>query len=286
MNPETAYALLVDANPVPDPGTVPTTRLERVASPHPGSTPMLTLEQETHSPSTKEPNRRGWLVAAAAAVIAVVAIGVVALTRDDPEPVQPAVPVITADDDALPAPSTRESDAIATGAAFYRAAVAGDVDNVLAMSNPEFTDAAADRQMWEMIAVTTSVGEPWTIDDCSQIGSDSLSVEVGCDVHINDPVWEALDVADLVAPVRVFDDQSTQWRPFRGADFSAANRTYAEYLSAFHAAEYDAVCNPTAYELGTIILDGGLALTASCAELWVPLASDVAGWIDNGQPQP
>jgi hypothetical protein len=244
---------------------------------------MLTLEPRTHAESPERPPRRGRPVAAAA-VIVIAAVGAVALLRDQPEAVDPAVPVVTADVD-VPPPSTREEDAAATALEFYGAVNTGDVDAMIAMSNADFTDVDADRQMWEMIAVTTSIGEPWTIGACEPTSVDSLSVEVGCTVVINDPVWQTLGVSELVAPVRVFDDATVQWLPFQGADFSIANQASADYLKTFRAAEYEAVCDPVGYELGTINFDGGLALTKPCAELFVPLAGDAAQWITDGRPQ-
>ena len=286
MNPDTVYALLVEANPIPDPDAVPTEGSAHVSIPHPGSETMLTLEPETHATATTVRARRRWPVAAAAAMIVIAVLGALAFIRDDDTPAEPANPIVTADA-SLPSPPTREETAVATASAFYRAVNAGDVDTVIAMSNPDYTDADADRQMWEMLAVTTTHGQPWTIGACVPVaGADIVYIEVACEVVMHDPVWEALAVANVIAPVRVFDDLSTQWRPFRGADFSDANRAYAEYFRAFRTTEYETVCDPSAYEPGTVNADAGLALTKQCAELWVPLAEQVAQWIIDGRPAP
>jgi hypothetical protein len=152
----------------------------------------------------------------------------------------------------------------------------------MAMTNPDFSNIAADRQMWEMNAVTFRVGEPWTIRTCGTIQVDADSIDVSCDVIVHDPVFQELGIAELTAPVRVFDDQTTKWLPFQGGDTGGANRANADYLRTFRPAEYEAVCNPAGYEPGTIHADGGLALTAACAELWAPLGDDVAQLIRDG----
>lgn len=286
MNPETVYGLLVEANPVPDPSAIAVQRNTQPSRPDDGSKTMLTVEPKTQHSSRKNPHNRGRLVAIAASVALIVAIGALLLARDDTEPSEPAGPVVTGDADVA-TPATREEAAVATATDFYQAVSVGDVDTAIAMSNPEYTDLEKDRQMWEMNAVTATEGEPWTIGSCEPTASvNSLFIEIGCEVMINDPVWQVLGVSELVAPVRVFDDLTTVWRPFEGADFGAANRAYAEYLRIFHATEYDAVCSPAAYEQGAATQSSGLALTGPCAEVWVPLADEVAQWVADGRPQP
>jgi hypothetical protein len=227
--------------------------------------------------NTTDPDRsHRWMLAAAAAAIVVVGIGALMFTRSDPAPVD------RADEPTEPLPPTREEQALATAAAFYTVVNAGDIDTVMAMTNPDSSNVAADRQMWEMNAVAFRIGEPWTIGTCRTIQVEVGSIDVGCDVIVNDPVFEELGIAELIAPVRVFDDQTTKWLPFQGTDVGAANRANADYLRTFRPAEYEAACNPTGYEPGTIHTDGGLALTAACAELWAPLGDDVAQLIRDG----
>ena len=279
MNPETVYALLVEANPVPDPdpATIQPPR-ELDASPSPSHHVQLTALEPTE-PATAPRRRHRWMVAAAAATIVIVAIGALILTRSEPAPID------RAELPTEPLPPTREERAAATAQNFYAALNAGDVDTMIEMTNPDYSVVEADRQMWEMNAVHVTLGEPWTIGTCEPVEVTS-SIEVACNVTINDPVFEQLGVNELIAPIRVFDDQTTRWLPFQGADFNAANRAYSDYLQAFHAVEYQAVCSPAAYDPGTINATGGLALTAPCGELWVPLGDVVAQWLRDGKPQP
>ncbi len=278
MNPNSVYSLLVDANPVPDADNASELRLERrpAPAPDPGSQAAQFTAIEPVGNTTDPDRRHRWMLAAAAAAIVIVAFGALMFTRSEPEPVD------RADEPTEPLPPTQEELALATAVAFYTAVNAGDIDTVMVMTNPDFSNVAADRQMWEMHAVTVRVGEPWTIGACETIHVDADSIDVGCGVIVSDPVFEELGIAELVAAVRVFDDQTTRWLPFQGADVGAANQAYADYLRTFRPVEYEAVCNPTEYEPGTINADSGLALTAACAELWVPLGDDVAQLIRDG----
>lgn len=283
MNPEAVYQLLVDANPVP----APDERGDRSMSDlrdHLGSEPMYTLETETvhpaADPNDRRPRRFVALAAAAAAIIAIGALVLAVTARDtaDPEPV-PA-------DQVAPPPPSRTDRAIATASAFYQAVHAGDVATVLAMSNEQYTDPVADEQMWEMNATLIENGESRTIRSCEPLDVVELFVEVGCTVTTDEPVWNELGTTEYVAPVRVFDDQSTQWLPIIDSPFAGPNRAYAEYVQAYLPEMYDAVCDPLVYEPGTVVQDGGLALTAECAEVWAPIGDDVARWIAEGRPMP
>lgn len=288
MNPDDVYALLVDANPVPELGTPGSSRVAAVTPPEHRSETMLTLSREsTDQPVSRRPDRRWRLLAVAAAVIAVVTLGALVLSRDDPEPEVPAGPVVTTDD-TLPAPLTREEQAVAVASAFYRTAHSGDVDTVIEMSNTQYGgNLDADRRMWEMIAVTGELGDRSTIGDCgARPGANALYVEVDCEMISYDPVWIALGVSEVVSPAFVFDDGTVAWQAWDGADWRAAQRAYSEYVRAFHADEYGEACDPAAYEPGAVTVSEGLALTPECAELWVPLGPDVVEWIADGRPKP
>ena len=239
---------------------------------------------EVPTETRTKPPRKDWrrrlvpALVAAAAVIAAIVVAVALLSGDD-EP-----------DVTNQGPTTARVDAaVATTETFLAAINSGDVDTLIALSNPEVTDVVKDRKMWEMNAVLTTGGYPISVGECG-LGmiTDGVAmitdefVEVHCAVTISDPVFEAEGVSELVFPLRVFDDGSTAWQPYQGGDFGAANQDYADYLQAFHAAEYEAVCSPVNYEtypIGTISRNRGLALTGNCASLWVPLASDVAAWV-------
>jgi len=97
------------------------------------------------------------------------------------------------------------------------------------------------------------------------------------------------NAAEQVAPIRVFSDGTTAWKPYEGVDFTPANLAITQYLRAFHLGEYAAACDPSAYqpaELTNLNSNGGLVLTRDCGELWVPLLDDIAQWIEDGRPTP
>lgn len=277
MSPDTVLSLLIEANPVPDPDIMRALPAHDCpASLDLGSETMQLIETEPSEPTSPQPSRRRWLVAAAAAAV-VVLVGAIFMTRgDDP----PAEPVAT-----LP-PPTQEESAEATASAYQRAIGSGDVETAIALLNPGRTDLDADRQMAEMLAVNATLGEPWTIGDCRSTTSFGSTIRVECDVVVNDPVWVELGVSELITAVDVFDDQTVKWYSFTGADFHQGNSAYADYLEVFLPTEYQAVCIPGAYDPGTINQDGGLALTAECAQAWVPLGEEVAQWIRDGRPLP
>ncbi len=283
MTPEDVYALLVEANPVPGPELL---RAPRTATTHPlrmGSEPMYTIEErelEAATPSQR-PRRSALALALAAAVVLVIALGVLIAQRSEDEP---EVPADSIPDATLPAPPTAEEAALATAREFQERVNAGDVEAVMAMTNPDYSVVDADRNMWEANAVWHRVGDPPSIGGCVVVDPGTLYVEVECSIRQNEAVFEVLGVADLVAPYRVFPDQTVQWRPWRGGDFGAVNRAYAEYLRIHRPDAYAEACDPLAYERGTIISDGGLALTPECAALAAPLADEVATWIEAGRP--
>ncbi len=293
MNPETVYDLLVAANPVPDRNVEAKSSSAFGTSSRPRepwSEPMQTIEPDLIvTPTEEPPSRRRWIAAAAAAAFVALAItaGLLASNRDDDQP------VITSDDadqseDAAPAETAEAAriDAALSVASTYHATFnAGDVDGLVALSNPDYTNVTADRAMYEMNAVIIAANGPWTIGECRSTDVTSLFVEVECDVVVSDPVFETLGLAELRSPLRVFDDGTVTWVPFRGVDFGLANGAVSDYLREYDPVGYEAVCSPAAYETGSVNSDRGLALTQSCAELWAPLATDIATWIDEGRPE-
>lgn len=283
MNPDAVYTLLVDANPVPDPDTATTdvAGFERLRPTTTGSEPMtLTTHDDVTTTTPNEPRHR-WLLAAAAAAIVLLGIGAFALTRDTTEPVEPVdEPIPT-----LPATPSAEEAAEATAIEYLTALYAGDADRAIAMTNADVSNTVADHNMVEMLGVAYTAGERPVVGACTTV-DERTWILVSCQVTQQDPVFVELGVADLIAPIRVYDDQTIDWLPWEGGDFSQANWAYSDYLRAFHNAEFDAVCAPAAYEPGTANVNAGLALTAACAELWAPLADDVAQWIRDGRPEP
>lgn len=281
MTPDAVFDLLVAADPVPDPGARP--GIDPSAPPPWSSSPhapvLEFVAEPTPTPAEAARRRLRWATAAAAAAIVVAAVAALTIDRGGRTPIDRA-------DESAPTPAptlTREAQAVETAERFYDALNAGDVETMVAMTNPDFSVVDADRRMWEMNAVRATGGAPWTIGACEPV-SVGTSIEVACEVTIGDPVFAELGVDELIAPVRVFDDQTTRWLPFRGGDFEAANRAYAEYLQAYRSDDYDDVCDPAAHDPGTINASGGLALTAECGELWGPLDDDVAQWIRDGRP--
>lgn len=283
MNADAVFELLIEANPIPDPDVAPSTVRALDTPPEPGSSPMLTLEKHLTPSDATPPDRRRWLAVAAVAATVVAVVAVVVL-RDDAEPVEPSTPIVTVGE-TLPEPLSREEQAIETAREFLAAINAGDVDTAASMSNGDYVDIAAAREMWSMnAAISERYGEFQTIGRCEVANVNSQYVEVDCDVVVNDPVYAALDSDELVAPTRVYDDRTVVWAAWRGADTGAASAAYREYLQEHHADEYAAVCDPLAYEQGSVIVNRGLALTEACGELMVPLADDVAAWIEAGRP--
>ncbi len=283
MNPDAVYTLLAEANPVPDSRSI-TPVLERLHPDPTGSNTMqLTATRPTES-ETRPPKPQRWMMAAAAAVIAIAAVAVILFARDEPDPVEPATQLTTVPVTAPSAPAElTEAEAIAVARRYHAALLGGDVDAVMAVTD-SVGDPQADRHVAEMWAAMVGPEESATIGDCTAT-SNTGSVVVRCDIVINDPVWVELGVNDLVTPVRITDGK-IRWLPYEGADFGEGNRAYADYLQAVHPADYEAVCSPAAYEIGTIVSNRGLALTGACTELWFPLADDVVQWIRDGRPDP
>jgi hypothetical protein len=266
---ERIYALLVEANPVPDPDALPERLVD--TEPHlrvidPRREPMQT--EETIQRDMK-PSRRALIpaLAVAAAVVAMIAAGVFLFTAED----EPDV----ADD--------REQAAVARTEAFFAAINAGDIEAAESLTSPGESISEDDRRMWEF-NIVVSAQYPQQVRGCEATDANNEFVYVDCAVASSDPVWVATGVDEYTAPWWVYDDGRMVWRLFEGVSFTQGNRAYAEYLRLYHPDEYAEVCLPVAY-LGSLVnSDGGIAFTRECAELATPLAGDIAEWVDAGKP--
>jgi hypothetical protein len=300
---EQVFALLVEANPVPDPATLP----ERIADVEPGlhvvDPGRTTMQSEpTTEHTTPEPPRRrmGWIAAAVAAVVVLIlgAAAVLLLANDDTQPAVDEPPATTTppattvppEPEAAPVDQARIDTAIAKVEDFYAAINTDDVDAAMALAYADgsFADdpsGEADRNMWEANAVFTA-SYPYEVQRCESTGTLDDRVVVECTTVNPDPVWVTLGVSDgVVAPWHVFDDGHMEWRALRGEPFSLPNQAYVDYLKLNHLEAYNEVCNPDAYPLGTVNSPQGYSLTRACAELVTPLAEDIAAWIEAGRPE-
>lgn len=281
MDPDAVYELLVEANPVPNPDVSTVSLLAHPTPTETRSTSMVALDTktQTETPSADRPPRRRWWLAAAAAVLAIVTVAAIVATRGDPEPLEPSTPVVTVGE-TLPAPTTREERAIRTVRDFYAAQDAGDVETLVTMSHPDFVDIDASRQMWEMNAAEAEAFDGLQrVGACEPVNVNPQYVEIACDVLLTNPVARALELADVVAPARVFDDQRVVWQPWTvDGDPGRVAGAIAEYLREFHADEFSTACDPAVYEPGSVVVNRGLALTGPCGELYAPLADEIAEW--------
>lgn len=276
MTPDGAFRLLVESNPIPDLETVPEALglgPDRLPTVRPGRVAMQ-VQKPTRITPTLAVRPRRWLPVAAALFVAIsVAVAAVVLTEGG-------------EDTADLSPAARREAAIDTAREFIAAINAGEVDRLIDMSNPTGANLVADRNMWEFNAVGTGAGYEMSVGECAARATTSDFVLVECDVTTAEPVQVALGAEALVFPIRVWNDGSTHWQPFEGIDIGAVAEAYADYLQAFHPADYAAVCSPGAYEVGSITSNRGLALTGDCARLSMPLSADVAAWIADGRPAP
>lgn len=290
-SPERVYALLVEADPVPDPETLAATP-EEATSPHlhvvdPRRDPMQT-DERVRTLKPRPPGRRRWipaLVAGLAVVVAVVAA--VVLLRSD-EAVPPA-------EEPQPAPtleeeSVRMADAEAKIDVLIEAIAADDIDAVEEVVEPEGELIERDRNMYEYLAVVETAGYGYGSADCNAVTDPSRRqfVTVICDVTVADPVAEELDSERLAIPWRVWADGHIDWLPAEGVGYEPANRAYAEYLRAFYPTEYEQTCDLIPYlSAGISAQDAfGLALTRECAQFATPHADEVVQWIRDGRPTP
>lgn len=265
---ERIYALLVEANPVPDPEALPERLADagpRLVVVDPRREPMQT---EATQPQTEPPGRRAWIpaLAVAAAIIAAVAIGAFVLSDGDP---QPAV-----DPDAGP---------VGRVEAYYTAVNAGDVEAAVALVAPNESPSEVVLSNIEFNAVMNAE-YPWLIEECAEAASLPTAVLVECGLLNTDPVFVATEASEFIAPWTVNDDGSMRAHEWQGGDHTGASRAYADYLRAFHLEDYEAVCSPTAYPGGSVAYNGGLALTGVCARVILPLAPEIADWVEAGKP--
>ncbi len=279
MTSERVYALLVEANPVPDPPAY----LEAASAESPplrlidsGRDEMQTQEETIPQHGAPAPNRRPWIAAVAAAIVVVLAIGAVALlTRSNDE-----VPVV---DESSP-----EAEALAAADDFFAALTAGDIAEVERITVPGGELSTSDRRMWGYNAAVIGFGYEPLLGECTtEVASSGARVDVRCPAVVADPVLIATGVTELVWPFDYYPEtQRLAWKPLEGGDFSLANRAVADYLGAFRNDDYAAACDPAAYGFQRIVTDGGLAFTPECGELAAPLLEDIAAWVEAGRPEP
>jgi hypothetical protein len=286
VTPDAVYQLLVDANPVPDPDGASRPSMNRRATRDPGHTPTHTVDvrdigtnEDEHQLRTGHwASHRRWILTAAATLLLIGLLSVLAALRSNNVDERPA-------DVPLPTTTpTREELAVQTARTFYAALHAGDVDTVIAMSNAAETDLARDREMWAMNALMIDHGETRTIESCEPTAALDAFVEVTCTITTDHPLFDHFGNRELVNPARIYDDDTVRWLPMIGQPYAEPNEAYAEYLRAFEPAAYEADCDPAAYQVGSITSNRGLALTLRCAEVWVPLTSDVVRWVEAGRP--
>ena len=268
-DPDVVFAKLVDANPVPSIADVDEAvpAVAAILSGAPATTGRL---------QDVTPARPRWAWVAAAAVVLVVAVGGLFLARRD----QPATQIATEP------PSPEEAlgqDAVSTTEVWLAALNAGDIDRVMALSDPA-TRTEADRRVHEWQAGLAAAGMPIEVRACGVASVVGSVARVECAVRLGDLVAVELGVADLVAPFG-YNDGLIAWRPYTGGNISDVNDAYSSYLQLFHTAEYEARCSPAAYPPGGVVQDRGLALTGECAQVAAPLAADIAQWISDGRPE-
>jgi len=225
------------------------------------------MDTETTQLQTPPPTRRAWLPAlgVAAIAIAVVAAGALLLS-----------------DRGTDVATDRESAAIARAESYFAAINGGDVEAAATALDPSAL-SQADGRMLDFNVFSTAA-YPWQLQSCEVVGSDGEVVLVDCAFTITDPVFIAEGVSELIAPFTVHNDGLMESRLWQGANFSLANRAYAEYLRTRHEADYNEVCHVSAYPTGSVNHDGGLVFTRECAELAIPLAPTIAEWVEAGKP--
>jgi hypothetical protein len=100
-----------------------------------------------------------------------------------------------------------------------------------------------------------------------------------------DPVAAALGVDEQVASY-TYENGLLSESTFAGDSIAEVGRAYSMYVRTFHEPEYLAVCQPAAYEPGSIVQTELLALTGDCAALLAGLSDEVVAWIGTGRPVP
>ena len=267
---ERIYALLVDANPVPDVEQVPTILAER---PHlyvidsRRDAMQTELRPEEEVAQAPPPRQRRWIPAAAAAVVVAAAIGVsiFALSGDSDEPAPPATE----------APVTTTAPVIQSVEEVGRSAIAawnaGDVDAFVGLFSADGLIqndwSATDGGLANDVEFYMGLGQQATIEECTVSGdtvtcvtstADDLSGPLGIstEVHwvmsiagseITQLNWE-FPVTDTIDSWTVIDDMIVwlgaehldvydDWfRPLGRCDFEGAN-FYGTWCSSARAAD-------------------------------------------------
>jgi hypothetical protein len=169
---EQVYALLVDANPIPDVDAMPETLQQtphlRVLDPRRDDMQTQTKPLQLEPTPPRTPRRRAWIPAVAAAVVVIVAIGIAALAFRGQE-TEPATPT--------EAPTTTLVERIeptATGEDVARQAIAdwnaADVDAFLShfATDGQFREGAvANGDVQDTVAFYMALQQQSTIGDCS-----------------------------------------------------------------------------------------------------------------------
>jgi hypothetical protein len=142
----------------------------------------------------------------------------------------------------------------------------------------------ADRLLWEFNAILEQE-YPREFGPCEVTQSVGSLIMVECPVTFTDPVTVATGVSEVIYPYR-YQDGVITWQQMRLATGTASpfagSAANAEYLELFHPDDAEA-CAFATYG-ASITFNGHLALVPACAEVLVTHASDVAAWVEAGQP--
>lgn len=270
IQPEHVYALLVEANLVPDP--------DRAGEILATQRPRLTVVPDTDTVETawQEPVRRShrlpWLrPALAGAAIALLAVLAVLLIRD----------AVQSD---FVQPRTPEQDALARVESWFHAVEDGRIEDLEAMLG-ELSEE--DRLMWEFNAVLADA-YPRQLRSCEVVSTVGSIVTVECLVAVGDPVFAVTGASELIFPFR-YVDGVISWQTFRVAEgfqspFSGP-AAYTDYFEVFLPDEFAEACSQASYT-GPFVFNGYMVLAPPCAELMVEHAEEVAAWVEAGRPGP
>lgn len=267
-NADQVFEMFAAANPVPDEEHL---RSEAPPPVRDATTPLASLAPVR----TIEPGRPRWHLVAAAMLIVIGTGGAWAWITRTSDP-QPARPPDTA--------TTIETRALRAVEVWLSSIESGNVDAVMELSGLATRDRE-DRRVHEWAAGFAAAGVPTVVTDCRVITSTVSSAAVECRATVMHPVAAELGLPELVAPFS-YADGLVDWQPYRGGDLGAINAAFAAYASAYEPEQFELSCRPAAYEPGTFIQNGGVALTGECAALLAPLAEDVAQWLREGRPAP
>jgi hypothetical protein len=268
--PERVYALLVEANPVPDPENAN----ETVAR-HRGSLKLVEPERPDAGMEDTvriQPDKRKTMPRLMAPILA----GLTALAF------LAAVLVATRDPGDSVAASPEE-DALARIEYSFAAIAEGRIDDLSEIFGAELTEG--DRLMWQFNGILADA-YPRELHSCGVVMTVGSIVDVECLVTDTDPVFVATETSDLIMPFQYVDGVIRR-REFRLAEGSstpfAAPAAYAEYLQLNHPDEFAEACSAASYT-GDFVYNGYMVLAPHCAELMVAFSEDVASWVAAGQP--